>query len=254
MKKNLMKALLAIPVTLVHHIMELHNYQATHAPVAELFMEHLFSGSPSRTTDDIVMNVIGLFEILIFNLIFGTFLYHDLNTNGIYAIARQKGRHTWYFRKVAELFLYTVIWVSGYLTSVLLLSSYTTSLSIDSVAVTMFVTTLIILTFFAFVITLLINLCAIRFGSNFGFVIVYLALILLTGLAIINEKIPFLKNLPLLLKLNPMANAVVNWDLSGSKTLFACIYFFAFSLLAVLIGLRYIAKMDIGIQDRENSQ
>ena len=253
-KRNMAKAFLAIPVTGFHHIYAFARDYESEEPVAERFLRSLFSGSFDRRSDNFFMTVTGLFELILCNLVFGFLLCHHLHVNGIYVFTRQKSRIGWFFQQTGELFLYIFIYITLYLGIVFSLAVKSSASPVDETAVFIFVTTFIILTLFTFLTTLLINLLSVRFGSNFGFILVYFGVAVFTGLALIHEKISFLRAHPMLLKLNPMANTIVNWDLSGVNTWFSIGYFIVLNGAVFVAGTVYISRLDIGIVDRESNQ
>ena len=255
MKKSIYKTLLAIPITALHYITYLFDMgNKSKVPIAEMFLQFIFSGNPDRQNDNFFMTVAGLLEIIIFNLLFGTYMYHDLDTGSIYVIIRQKSRLKWYLIKSFQVFFFCTLYIIFYLGSVFLLCVFNSAFSIDKTAIGILFISVVIISLFTFISTLLINLCALRLGSNFGFIIIYAAISALTGLAIFYEKIPVLNKLHFALKFNPMANVVINWGISGQDTIFSVSYLLILTIFVLINGYCIIEKLDIGIRDPENNQ
>jgi hypothetical protein len=249
---NILKLAAVIPITIIHHGSFLWNRNISNQSVVEEFVQNLFSGSLEREADNLFLVIIGLFEITIFNFLFATFIYKDIHISGIYIFTRQKNRLHWFGNKAFELLFYALTFVTLYLVTILLLSTWTTKQSINFIAMEILFTSIILLTLFTFFSTLLINILALHFGSSIAFIGVYMCLTILTGAAIVNDNITFLNKHPIFLKLNPMANILINWGITGSDTIFSIVYYVILTTLLMMTGMVYISHIDIGLIDKEN--
>ncbi len=220
-------------------------------PVAELFLQNIFAGNPSRENTDVVIAMFGLLEIIIFNLLFGTYIYRDLYENTAYIFVRVKSRSRWFFKKAKALFVYSGIYNALFLGSTFLLCVGYSQSAIDKVAVRLLIITFILIQLFVFWSTLLINLLAIGVGATKAFLINYIMLALMSAGAVNFEKIPLLNQFPILLKLNPVANVVINWNDGMGKGLIPAIYFVVIIIITYEMGRRMILGMDIGINNKE---
>ena len=74
-KSNVLKTLIIIPIVFFRKSNLLLAGNGTDMPIAELFLQNMFSGNPSRTETNIVIVMFGLMEVIVFNLLFGTYKY-----------------------------------------------------------------------------------------------------------------------------------------------------------------------------------
>lgn len=252
-KQSWLKILLFIPIVLFRKISLIFSGVRNDMPVAELFMQNMFSGNPSRQYTNVTIVMFGMVEIILFSLLFGVYIYKDLFGSGIYIITRQRSRIKWFFRRCAELLMSAALFSIMFVGTTFIISVNCSKHGVDPLAVKLFLLTGVLVTLFAFWQTLMINLTAIRLGSTIGFVVNYIALTLLSLLAVSHEKIPVLNGLPLLLRLNPVANVTINWAAEWGETIMPVVYFIALSVLTMLIGMRRVENMDISLQNNENA-
>lgn len=252
-RRKLYFILLVIPITLFHHADKLIGGSIS-APIAEMFLQSLFSGNPERADTSFVMTLVGMFEITIFNLFLGTYIYDDLCIGGIYVLSRYKNRAGWLIRKTLDILAFSALYIFIYIVTIFLLCIFESSSPIDFLSVKIVIITFILFTFFTFTSTFAINVISVKHGSNFGFFIVYTFLTISTGIAISYDKMPLLSRFKILFTLNPMVNVVINWDISDGKTIMSIGYFILMIIALWIISLIYINRLDIGLRDTENNQ
>lgn len=250
-KSNVLKILTILPILFFRKSNLLIYSNKSTMPIAELFLQNMFSGNPSRTNTNIVIVMFGLVEVIVFNLLFGTHIYRDLYENSIYIFVRQKSRWKWFLNRSAQLFLYSAVYHGIFVFLTFLLCMNFSNLSLDAVAIRVLLTTYTLIQLFAFWTTLVINLLAIRLGSTASFIVNYVVLLVLSMAALKHEKIPVIQNMPFILALNPVANVTINWNDGIGKGLFPALYFIILIIITVILGGIMILKTDISLENKE---
>ncbi len=251
--KDILKVMSIIPITFFrkYNLLLLGIGMGKELPVAELFLQNIFSGNPSRKETDVIVAMFGLLETVIFGLLFGSFVYHDLYENSSYIFIRQNSRKGWFTKKSAELFIFSAVYNFLFLGLTFLLCICYSSQSVDFVAVKMFAFAFILLTLFTFWTTMLINIVAVFKGAAISFIINYVILTIFSSIATDFESIPVLNRFPILLKLNPVASVTINWDDSMGRGMQSAAYFVVLCILTYVVGSILISRIDISIENRE---
>lgn len=248
---DILKILIILPVLFFRKCDLLMSGMAIKMPVAEFFLQNIFAGNPSRQDTNVVIVMFGLFEVIVFNLLFGTHIYHDLYENSVYIFVRVKSRSAWFAKRAWELFLYSAVYNALFIGITFVLCVFRCGQEIDLVAVRLLIITYILIQLFAFLTTLLINITAIYMGAIKSFIVNYMVLVFFSMLAVEFESIPILKNFPVLLKLNPVANITIHWNDGIGEGLLPALYFGVLIAFAFWIGNKLISGMDISINSRE---
>lgn len=222
-RKDMLKALSAVLVTLYTKYSLLMPGMDGEMPVAELFLQNVFSGNPSREHTKIVIVMFGLLEIVIFNLLFGAYVYRDLYENSAYIFVREKSRRKWFAGETGEVLLYSALY------NILFIG----------------------ITLFAFWTTLLINLTAMGTGVTVSFIINYILLTFMSLFAIEFEKIPVINRFRVLLSLNPVVNVTINWSTDIGSGLWPVLYFVALCVLTYAVGCVFLQRLDISVKNRD---
>lgn len=252
-KSSVLKILIIVPIVFFRKSNLLLAGNGTDMPVAELFLQNMFSGNPSRTETNIVIVMFGLMEVIVFNLLFGTHIYRDLYENSIYIFIRQKSRIKWFVNRSFQLFVYSAVYNILFVLMTFLLCVIYSKQEIDIVAVRIVVITYILIQLFSFWTTLMINLLAIRIGATASFITNYMTLLALSFLAVNYESVPIIKNIPFFLSLNPVTNVTINWNDGIGKGLYPAFYFLILIGTTMLLGGKIISKMDISLENKEKN-
>lgn len=248
---DILKVMSIIPVTFFRKCNLLLSGREENLPVAELFLQNIFSGNPSREKTAIVMVMFGLLEITIFNLLFGLHIYHDLYENSIYIFVRQKSRKIWFAKKSVELLILSAIYNFLFIGITFLLCVLYSSQGVDFVAIKIVILTYILISLFTFWTTLLINIVAMLVGATVSFILNYIILTFFSVLAISFESIPVINQFPILLKLNPIANVTINWNDGIGRGIQPAVYFAVLCILTYIAGSILVSKIDISIESKE---
>ncbi|MDR1131251.1 MAG: hypothetical protein LBL15_02400 [Oscillospiraceae bacterium] len=252
-KRNWKKLVLFVPIVLFRKIDVIFYDLKIDMPVAELFIQNMFSGNPDRQQTHLTIVMFGMVEIVLFSLLFGMYIYKDLFGSGVYIIIRQTNRTKWFIQRCTELFISAVLFAIITAGMTFIISASCSKYGNYYTSIKIFLLTTVLSALFAFWQTLTINLTAIRFESTIGFIANYITLTFLSLLAVSHEKIPIIKNFPLLLRLNPVSNVTINWASEWGETLAPVLYFAVLIILTIFIGVRKINRLDISLQNNESA-
>lgn len=208
--------------------------------------------------------------ILIFQILYGTYIYRHFCSASIYYFSRTENKIRWYIRQVFELFFLSLFYVI-----LLLGSSIASALVFNDVV---FSKTNIVLAFyflviyvlFVFVTTNLINVLSIAFSGSVAFIIVdtiqilSMALFVLTDMTSENEIAK--KNLFILL--NPLTHLVlrvhtgINEEMSSLYSTYGVIgrgfdfnisvfVYLIFMLISLILGCVVVRKKDVIVNSEQ---
>lgn len=252
-KLDLWKSFMIVPILFVEKAGMLGRSGMGELPLAEMFIQEIFFSNPSREESNAVLIMFGMFEIIIFNLLYGSHIYRDLYENTVYIFTRQKNRIKWLCKRATELFLYTMLYHGLYTGIVLAICQDYSQYEIDALVIKFFIITYVMLVLYTFWTTLVINLLAFRFGETISFIAIYIFTLLMSVVAIHHEKIPLIKEMPFLLKWNPVANVVIQWEGGIEEVAFHAVYFILLIAITLLVGGVVIQRMDIGLENKERT-
>ena len=250
-RKDILKVMSIILITLYRKYNLLLYGIEKDMPIAELFLQNIFSGNPSRKDTDIIVVMFGLFETVIFNLLFGSYIYHDLYENSAYIFVRQKSRKSWFARKSMELLLYCIFYNFLFIGITFGLCVSYSNQKIDFTAVKILILTYVFITLFTFWTALLVNITAMVAGATTSFIATYIVLTFFSAIAVEFEAIPIINRFPILLKLNPVANVIINWNDEIGSGLQPVVYFIILCVLTCAVGCILVSRLDISIKNRE---
>lgn len=219
--------------------------------VAELFLQNMFCGNPNRTETKVVVVIFGLLEVTVFNILFGTFIYRDFYDESIYIFMRYKSRWQWHKNKLIQLGGYCAVYTALMVIIVFALCLYRSDFGIDRAAVRVVCLSFGMLFLFSYWNTLVINYLSIYLGATKSFVFDYLLLLVLSMIAVNHEKLPLVGQFTWGLKLNPVANVVLDWQENFQTDIFPIGYFVALIMITVLCGTKIISVSDIGLENKE---
>ena len=249
--RDLWKVMFVLPVVLFRKCNLLLPVTGETLPMAEVFLKNIFMENALRIETNITVLMSGMLEIVIFSLLFGAHLYHDLYENSVYIFIRQKSRSRWYAKRAAELFLFSVVYSLLFVGGTFLLCRFYTGQRVDTETAEIFAVTYILIALFSFWITLMINITAVFTGSVTAFLIHYIIFMIFTALAIDFEGIPVINQFRILLKLNPAANLMVFWNDGIGRGLMPAAYFLVLCAGTYAAGTVLITRMDISIENTE---
>lgn len=247
----MLKVMSIIPILFFRKFELLLPGRNENVQVAELFLQNMFCGNPNRTETKVVVVVFGLLEVTVFNILFGTFIYRDFYDESIYIFTRYKSRWQWHKDKLIQLGGYCALYTALMVMIVFCLCLNCSAFRVDREAVRVLFLSFILLFLFSYWNTLVINYLSVCLGATKSFVFDYLTLLVLSMLAVNYEKLPVVGQFTWGLKLNPVANVVLNWQENFQADIFPMGYFVVLIMITVLCGTKIIRECDIGLENKE---
>lgn len=230
------------------------------------------------TKADIVTFVIDSFPYLIFQIIWGTYIYERFCSASVYFFSRKKNKIGWYLSECFKLFLYGVFYLIILLFFGILMSCICRRLEVNNIEIWVMLEFLILFSVFLFAVTLMINVLSIVINSMCGFAIV--AGIEFICIAIFGiwsdwmvdfnllsemEKTPNILFQLKILKVNPLSHLVMHWHSSVfdqiNKTINICgmnfsieksiLLFTVIAVAIVVFGILVVRKTELIENERE---
>lgn len=251
--KDLLKCFVSIPLFLFFHLQGILTREIDHSIITSKYLEGLiFDIETVYEKKQIIVAMNYLFIIIVFHLLFGNFFYKFFVRGTSFYFTRINKRKNWIWKKVAQLYLYCILYVSTYL---LMASVYTffqkgyVDLTIQFVME--FLQILFVLVFIIGLSTFTINCISIFLSSNIGFLITYCIILMLLGISIHYGTI--VKNPDLIYGnlLNPMsAMTLVTYDNPIITTL-SILYDVLLSVTIIAVFAKIIGTIDIMGKNKE---
>lgn len=213
--------------------------------------------------------VMRMFPNYIFIMIFGTHLYNHFCTASVYVFTRQANRLVWYRKEVFQLLPYTFGFQVITAVSVVLITCCRYEVIWNPAGFLLLLLHVVLHSFWVFSLTLIMNLVAMKLGSNIAFLVVaamQMACITLIGMMHIMERsTESMHVLNAMILINPITRIIIGWHGSSNPMLSDALYskyhvlFFShslvtlgiISLLAVALGGYVIKKHDLLVNDTE---
>jgi len=250
-KKIVIKLVSIVPITILYMMFFITSSTVAHLPLNEMLLNEIFGQVSIGDEKAIVLVIENIYYIIIFNLLFGTAIYHLINEKGIYLFIRIKDRKRWFYKQTFNMLGCSALYSGFFLTTLTIIFMLKTNTGFNLLTIQ----TLFILWYFISMVlsmsTIAINLIAIRYGSNIGFLLVYLFMILQLYLSLKFDEIPIIGDNRYLLMLNPMA--VITIGLSSYTFLNILAFINLIFLFGCLVwwGGQYVNKIDIGLSNSE---
>lgn len=151
--------------------------------------------------------------LLLFQIFFGTYIYRHFCSASVYFFSRNCKRISWFLKEVIKLYLFVLMYLFIMIFSGILITGIFVKVIIDEVFFLIFIYYLLVYSLFLLVTTLGINILAVVFGSNIGFVIVESIIIFgITVFSIIGNYFiieeALLDKYTWILKLNPVSHII----------------------------------------------
>lgn len=212
------------------------------------------------------------FPILLFQILWGTFIYRHFCTASVYCFSRVQNRVRWFFTEAAKLYVHIVI----YLVLIVIFSSLpeyaAKGLDFNTASAAAFVYYIVIHSLWLYLTTMMINIIAVRLESSAGFIAtVGLQACMLVYYVVLQYKLDFgepedMELKTLLLKLNPLSHLVLKWHGSMIDSLDAVInefnisfdlnesiaVFFILAAAVTAIGAAVVHRQELIVINREN--
>lgn len=151
--------------------------------------------------------------LMLYQIFFGTYIYRHFCSASIYFFSRNCSRTKWFIKESGKLYLFGTAYLILMIISGTLITSIFVPVIYDSLAFPILIYYILIYSVFLFVSAISINILAILFGSNTGFIIVEsiyifgMAVFVLMGIYFFPDEAPVNEG-AWLLKINPFAHLV----------------------------------------------
>lgn len=252
--REVLKCLWIIPVYIYVHIVEIlgeHTGESVNS-VSDYIINDVFGVQTLYEKKQLILAVDFLFVVVLFNLLFGSYIYRYFIRNTLAYFSRVRERERWLKIKSIELYGYCFCYVALYILLEILFLFY----KYEKVPFTMedarvvFIM-ILVTTFIIGGTTLAINGIAIKIGSKVAFVSCYIVMLILLGISmnfsdiVQNEKFQFL-NL-----FNPMSAMTVGNVDSKLQQLLVLVYYIALTFGGCTVIAKGVKKMDIYGKNKE---
>lgn len=202
--------------------------------------------------------------LLIFQLVYGVYIYRHFCCASIYFFSRNVNRINWFLKETGGLYGYIMIYLLIMSITQMLILSLFSKIIVDSAAVTLILYYFLIYSLYLFMTTLAINVVAIIFNSNIGFIAVESVILLSMATFLLFGKVMKETNV-ILLKMDIIANLVFPIHSSQKEHLnhllnkgeihfdlnFSVVYYLILSVILVVVGCIVVKTREFIINDRE---
>lgn len=160
------------------------------------------------------------FPLLLFQVVWGTYLYRHFCSASVYYFSRCANRVRWFLKEAVKLYGFTVLYLLVMLATGVLLVGLSGNLLIENDSVIFFLYYLILHSLWLFSMTLLLNVLSIKLSSSGGFIVVGGFQLLSMALFILEEDLldfntrTFIVEKTRLLQTNPLSHLVLVWHSS----------------------------------------
>lgn len=220
-------------------------------------MQELLYGTNMSEEAAWTVCLLGITGSIIFSVLYGTYLYRQIDIQGIFYFVRQPSRKKWLIRSTFHLFLITFLWSFLQVMGAFAVAAVFTKAVIDIQVAGLFAMLLLMIAAFNFFVVYMVNLFSIRYGSVISFIIVYLLLLMSFVIrSSLEHKYPVAYFLPTEVHFWEW-NEEISLNIGGLLALNKNIIISFFVLLLYIFGLVFAAYArvdywDIGLENREN--
>lgn len=265
LNRNICKSIPILPIAVITLLPFLTGGNSK-GHISEEILLTIVSSYPSYRLADLSLSIQNLIPLLIFQLLYGSLFYDDLNSSGIYYFIRYRSRKIWLTNKLLEIGFLAFLYFSLYYIAITLglwLSGYQLSRSYMYILLVSLCFDFLYVVFF----TVFCNLIATKLGPAYGFFAsVFLQIILLLSLSLYDKTLSFVGWEALLFRINPIANRMLTWhtainDPFSSLLIFlkepnltisySIFYFIILLFVMVIVCYICINRMDISIENKE---
>jgi len=187
----------------------------------------------------------------------GVELYRHYCTASVFIFSRIEKRLSWYIPCVLKILCYAILFEVTAVITAAGISLIRHTVTMDSGSLYLCLMHILIHGLYLFILAMLVNFAAIRFGSSRSYIAVISVQMAFTTLLLIHKDDHLLD----LVKYNPMANLIISWHIADIQVMqngmdlipfaFSILYFTAIALLISVIGAVIVRKHDLIVNDME---
>lgn len=250
--KNIWKIVVIIPIAFLFNVNLLITKGGIDLSVQEMLAGCLFGAAETGDIKTYALVLEKSYYILIFNMIFGTYIYNDFLVSSIYLFSRLRDRKKWFNNKVVELVGFALTYTFLFLSILFIICAVSSNYQVDKSTFQMLGILWLLVTLFLTVTTLIINLIAIKFNSSVGFICVYIALLILIAHALQFHDLSLTDMGTYLMLVNPVYAIIFNMADNVVMRMIAIIYYLILNGIVILLGTKYINNLEVGLLDKES--
>lgn len=254
-KKGIAKLLLVIPASGITYLSDLIIHLSGGKISEELDCEGLllslvFNNLEKKEDASLRVALFALAIPTLFNILYGAYIYKDLQQNNLYYFARFKSRARWFCGSVSRLLLGAVWYCSFWVLLAFFLSLANTDTELNAENIRLFLICLLTVISYTVITSLMINLLSFYLGSAVSFVLIYLLVIGLFYLCFTSQQITVFGIHADLSKLNIVMCTILSWsqEIDYSGLCVSSVYM----VLLIFALARIVARTDVGLKDKES--
>lgn len=249
--KKWLKVLVIIPITIIFSAYKFIS-EPIDITVGNLLLSTVMGQTSTENTTAFLFVVEKLFYLVIFNIMYGNFIYDDFRYSSVYLFSRLKSRSTWFYKKSLELLGITFVYTGLFLITNFFICKNCTLSPIEQSDIIILFLLFARIIMLLFLTTVAINLISIRLGNALGFIIVYISVVLLVFVAMNQSSLPYIGTSKWLLIFNPACGIIEDIYYDTNLLVVFFIYNIILVCIAMMIGSLYIDRFDVALVDYEN--
>ena len=260
-RRDLLKILLVFPTIAVKEFTELlatiMNIEldgfTSDSGFYKLYFDMVFSRmmSEGETLQNCMFN---LAPSLVFAILFGVYIYHEINVGSIYSLIRYRDRGYLFRVYSARLLLFSLIYSFLQVTIPFVWVELVVDEAVCMQHFLILMSAFLAIFSFNFFMVLLVNLFAIKLGSVLGFVCAYGILLFSFELST-DATYPLLYFLPSEIATRyEMGSDETVWEFfaKNSGQWISLVVMAVYIVVMLIIGSVWIKRMDVGLEEKEN--
>ncbi|HAH19237.1 MAG TPA: hypothetical protein DCL29_09590 [Eubacterium sp.] len=208
--------------------------------------------------------------LLIFNIIYGIYIYRHFCCASVYFFSRKNNRIQWFVKEIMDLYIHALLYILMICMTGMMVIFIDDKCFMDYDELIILLYYVIIYSLYLLVTTLAINIVAIVFNSTIGFIsvqsVVFFMIAYMMNMGKKLEVIPVRKRYLLFLKVNPVSNLLFQihkikvedrykfllQEGIDIEMRYSIMYFLALVAILIIIGSIVVHKKEFIINDRED--
>lgn len=254
-KNEVFRLLSVIPLVIISNLVEIYCI-IMNKPISQdntfdnVFYGMVYESSYKKEDSTLSYTLFSLSIPIVFNILYGAYLYKDLHLKNIYKFVREKSRMKWYIKNLLKLASITAAFCSIWLVIVYSVTIVNTGEGINAYTLKNLFICYLTVTEYTFVTTLMVNIFSFFFGTALAFVIVYVIICILYYITVFFETISIFGLKIDNSKINIIDNTMLTWQ--GKIDFSGVIVNMVYMMICIAIIGIIISKVDIGLKDKEN--
>lgn len=220
----------------------------TSSSVHSFFPYKVFDYNEVWKQKSLVLAMEQIVFVVYFNLMFGSYISSCFDKGSIFLFSRIENRRRWFWNKSMELFIITGMEVMLYLLLCLGLTMYQCAALPTIECIGDFILLWISCMTILFISTLFINVLGIKFGTNIGFFITYIGMIVLMQLSLQYNMLPVIGAFEKGIVFIPVSVVTLLFYEDIVLTVIAVLWYIGISGIIIAIAANYVKNMDISLK------